>query len=407
MAGPHPTVAAARRALRTLLKEAGVAPGSRLLLACSGGSDSMALAQATLFVGSRDGYVVDALTVDHGLREESAREAEHVRAQLLGLGVRHADVARVTLDSGGGPEAEARSARYAAIARVAESTTTARARAAGNAGLRDASVSPDSADFPEATATRGATGDDASDAADSGEANQTTTQGTSEASGRSAWARAAVVLLGHTADDQAETVLLGLARGSGARSIRGMAAIARLPEHPQIMALRPLLDLRREDLRAGLRSAGISWVEDPTNEPTSHWRAQDGSPLRRSALRHHAIPALEQDLGPGVVEALARTARLLQADEEALELWTRRECARIVDEESLSVSILELRQLPRAVRTRVLKVLALQAGARAGELVGWHVDHLDELVTGPGGGRGIDLPGVRGEQRAGRIHFGR
>lgn len=110
MAGPHPTVAAARRSLRSLLQDAGITPGSRLLLACSGGSDSMALAQAALFVGSRDGYVVDALIVDHGLREESAREAEHVREQLRELGVRNADVVRVTLGSGGGPEAEARSA---------------------------------------------------------------------------------------------------------------------------------------------------------------------------------------------------------------------------------------------------------------------------------------------------------
>ena len=372
MAGPHPTVAAARRELRLLLKDAGVAPGSRLLLACSGGSDSMALTQAALCVGSRDGYVVDALIVDHGLREESAREAQHVREQLRELGARTVDVVRVTLDAGGGPEAEARSARYGALARAAH----------GNSPATTASMN-------EPSRITGC-----------GEAGEVSDVSSSSK-------RSAVVLLGHTADDQAETVLLGLARGSGARSIRGMAARAGLPEHPEVTALRPLLNFRREDLREGLRSAGISWVEDPTNEPGSHWRAQDGSPLRRSALRHHAIPALEEDLGPGVVESLARTARLLQADEEAMELWTRREFARIVDTESLSVSIGELRELPRAIRTRVLRELALRAGARAGELVGWHVDHLDELVTGPGGRRGIDLPGVRGEQRAGRIHFAR
>lgn len=374
MAGPHPTVAAARRALRALLKDADVAPGSRLLLACSGGSDSMALAQVALFVGLRDGYVVDAVTVDHGLREESACEAEHVREQLLGLGVRHADVMRVRLSAGGGPEAEARSARYAALAQAA------RAENSGRGDARDTAVAL---------------------------SGSNATNVVLDAGWKSTGMRSAVVLLGHTADDQAETVLLGLARGSGARSIRGMAAMAELPEHSEILALRPLLDFRREDLREGLRSAGISWVEDPTNEPESSWRARDGSPLRRAALRHHAIPALEQDVGPGVVESLARTARLLQADEEAMELWTRREFARTVDTASLSVGISELRELPRAIRTRVLRELALRAGARAGELVGWHVEHLDELVTGPGGGRGIDLPGVRGEQRAGRIHFAR
>lgn len=341
MAGPHTTVARARNELRALLSRAHIAPGRRLLVACSGGSDSMALAQAALFVGSREGYLVDSVTVDHGLRGDSAREAEHVAAQLRAMGVRSAETVRVSVGESGGPEAGARRARYAALAALA--------------------------------------------------------QGNGEPS--------AVVLLGHTADDQAETVLLGLARGSGARSIRGMAAISCLPEYPHTRAVRPLLGLRREDLREGLRSANIAWVEDPTNEPTSSWRARDGTLLRRTALRHHSLPALEQDIGPGVVEALARTARLLQADEEALDGWARREIGQLADLANPSIGIAELRALPAAIRTRVLRDLALRAGARAGELVGWHIDHLDELVTGPGGGRGIDLPGVRASQRAGRIAF--
>ncbi len=342
MAGPHPAVAAARNKMRALLKIAGVHPGRRLLVACSGGSDSMALIQTAIFVGSRDGYVIDALTVDHGLREESAREAAQVAARLRSMGVRRADTVTVSVRDGSGPEARARSARYRALAEAAH----------------------------------GVEGE-----------------------------QPAVVLLGHTADDQAETVLLGLARGSGARSIRGMAAIACLPEHPEIPALRPLLDLRREDLREGLRCAGISWVEDPTNEPTSQWRAQDGTMLRRTAVRHRSLPALQEDLGPGVIESLARTAMLLQADEEALEGWARREIERLADGVDPSIGIKELRSLPTAIRTRVLRSLALRAGARPGELMGWHIDHLDELVTGPGGGRGIDLPGVRASQREGRIVF--
>ncbi|MFT0847382.1 tRNA lysidine(34) synthetase [Actinomycetaceae bacterium L2_0104] len=369
MAGPHPTVAAARTRLRELLKEAGVSPGDRLLVACSGGSDSMALAQAALFVAARDGYIVDTLTVDHGLREESAREAAAVARTLREMGARRAETVRVSLGVGAGPEAEARSARYAALA----------AAAAGEY----VTVSDDGAQ----------------PAGESGGA----THGAATAAGRSD--RAATVLLGHTADDQAETVLLGLARGSGARSIRGMAPVGPLPEHGAVRALRPLLDLRREDLREGLRSAHITWVDDPTNEPTSPWRAHDGTMLRRAAVRHRSLPVLEEDLGPGIVEALARTAKLLQADEEALEGWACRELERLAMSCDTGVAISELRALPVAVRTRVLRTLALRAGARGGELVGWHVDHLDELVTGPGGGRGIDLPGVRAMQREGRIVF--
>lgn len=341
MSGPHPIVARARTELRLLIGKAGIAPGARLLVACSGGSDSMALAQAALFVGAHDGYVVDSLTVDHGLRGESGTEAARVAVQLRLMGVRRAEVVPVELRAGGGPEAKARGARYEALAETARATD----------------------------------------------------------------GKPAVVLLGHTSDDQAETVLLGLARGSGARSIRGMAPLGSLPGHQDVVALRPLLGLRRADLRAGLESAGLSWVDDPTNEPTSSWRAQDGTLLRRTALRHGSLPALERDLGPGVVESLARTAQLLQTDEEALDGWSRRELEQLTDSTEPGVSIQKLRDLPTAVRTRMLRSLALRAGARGGELVGWHIDHLDELVTGPGGGRGIDLPGVRAVQRAGRIEF--
>lgn len=341
MSAPHPANAAARNAVRAMLAKAQIGPGSRLLVAVSGGSDSMALAAAVLFVGRHEGLIIDTLTVDHGLRPESASEAREVAARLEALGAARAMVA--TVDASGssvgspqaGPEGLARAARYGALADVAREEPSA------------------------------------------------------------------AVVLGHTADDQAETVLLGLARGSGARSIRGMLPAGPLPEHPDVLALRPLLGLRRHDLREGLLDAGISWVDDPTNEPTSQWRAKDGTLLRRTALRAHSLPALERDLGSGVVANLARTAGLLQADDEALSSWA----ANVRKELGSEPEIARLRELPVAVRTRVLRSLALEAGARPGELVGWHIDHLDELVTGPGGGRGIDLPGVRAAQVRGRIVF--
>src|SRR5699024_10892879 len=119
---------------------------------------------------------------------------------------------------------------------------------------------------------------------------------------------AAAVLLGHTIDDQAETVLLGLGRGSGARSLAGMPAAAGLWR-------RPFLGLRRSDTEACCTALGLGWAEDPTNAPDGPWRRADGGPLRRAAVRHHVLPALEDALGPGVAEALARTAQRLRDDE--------------------------------------------------------------------------------------------
>ncbi|MBE6484474.1 MAG: tRNA lysidine(34) synthetase TilS [Actinomycetaceae bacterium] len=341
MSGPHPVVAAARRAVRQVLSDAEVPTGRRLLLAVSGGSDSMALAQAVLFVAARDGYPMASLTVDHGLRPDSRREAEQVAGWMQQHGVEQGLVRTVDVSGPGGPEAAARTARYRALADVARSL-------AGTDGAP------------------------------------------------------AVVLLGHTADDQAETVLLGLARGSGARSIWGMPVVGALPGAEDVIALRPLLQLEREDLRDGLRSADIDWVDDPTNDLDSNWRAADGTVLRRSAIRHRVLPELSRALGPGVVGALGRTARQLRDDGAALDTWAQREIAGMGGQ----LAITYLRTLPVAVRTRVLRLEALAAGARAGELSTWHLAHLDDLVMGAGGGRGIDLPGgVRAVQRDGRICF--
>lgn len=333
MSRPHPANTAARHAISESLKAAGVAPGTRLLVAVSGGSDSLALAMAVLFAGPRNGYPVASITVDHGLRAESAAEASRVRSFLEAHGADPAIVRRVEVNpSAGGPEAAARDQRYAAIAQVAREL-------------------------------------------------------------------GAIVLTGHTADDQAETVLLGLARGSGARSIRGMAPATSLPGAPDILLLRPFLSIRRAELRAGLDDMGIRWEEDPTNGPESQWRAADGSLLRRVAIRHMAIPALERAIGGGAVDALARTAALLAADDDALETWA----ADAFEEMGGRLDIKALRGLPRAVRTRILRRAALRSGVRGGELMRWHIDHLDDLVMGPGGGRGINLPGVRAVQRGGKI----
>ena len=129
----------------------------------------------------------------------------------------------------------------------------------------------------------------------------------------------APILLGHTMDDQAETVLLRLARGSGPSSLRAIAPVSR--DDDGVTWLRPLLGLRRTDTEQACAQAGLAPLQDPTNDIDGPWRAADGSPLRRSALRHAAIPALASALGVDPVPALARTAALCAADDDALSQW--------------------------------------------------------------------------------------
>jgi tRNA(Ile)-lysidine synthase len=202
----------------------------------------------------------------------------------------------------------------------------------------------------------------------------------------------ATVLLGHTLNDQAETVLLGLARGSGARSLSGMpAAFERgsSGRSGRIGYRRPLLELDRETVRRAALAMGLSPWDDPHNDDPAYTRVR---------VRSEALPVLEQTLGPGVAQALARTARLLRDDADALDAW-----AATVSEPDVAA----LAALPRAVRTRVLRRLAIEAGGSPGALAAVHVDEMDRLVTAWHGQRHVDLPGgVRAFRRYGKLLFG-
>jgi tRNA(Ile)-lysidine synthase len=198
-------------------------------------------------------------------------------------------------------------------------------------------------------------------------------------------AGAAAVLLGHTLDDQAETVLLGLARGSGPRSLAGMP-----PRRG--MFRRPLLELRRSVTVAACAAAGLDPWTDPHNADRRFARVR---------VRLDALPALEAALGPGVAEALARTADQLRADAEVLEHISSE---RARGDSPMSTSALA--GMPGAVRSRVLRSAAVAAGCPAGALTAGHVARLEELVTGWRGQRWIDLPGgVRASRRAGQLCF--
>ncbi|GAA1464958.1 tRNA lysidine(34) synthetase TilS [Nocardiopsis exhalans] len=203
----------------------------------------------------------------------------------------------------------------------------------------------------------------------------------------------AVVLLGHTLDDQAETVLLGLARGSGARSLAGMAP--RTGDY-----LRPLLDLDRATVREACSLMGLSPWEDPHNRDPR---------FARSRVRHEALPALESTLGPGIAAALARTAALLRSDADTLDALadTLHEQAREGAADG-SLAVAPLERAEPSLRTRVLRRAALEAGCPAGALSARHVRELDRLVTAWRGQAHIDLPaGIRGRRAAGRVRFER
>jgi tRNA(Ile)-lysidine synthase len=359
--GPDPAVAAVRLAVRGTLRE--IEAGDLVLVACSGGADSLALAGALAFEAARSGHRAGGITVDHGLQDGSAERAAEVVRNMARLGLDPVEAVRVEVGTSGGPEAAARDARYAALADAA------------------------------------------------------------------ARHRATAVLLGHTLDDQAETVLLGLARGSGARSLAGMPKAAGRYR-------RPLLDLDRDLIRRACVAMGLQPWDDPHN----------GDPaFARSRIRRDVLPVLEKELGPGVAAALARTARMLRDDADALDVWAERalqeaaapvaEAATLVPETTAPVAGVDasvpgaaapvrasdpgvdegrsalrvdvLAGLPRAVRTRVLRRAAIAAGSPPGTLAAVHVDAVDALVTAWRGQSHVDLPGrVRAWRRYEKLLFG-
>jgi tRNA(Ile)-lysidine synthase len=323
--GPDPAVAAVRLAVRRCLRAVLPDPDGRtVVVACSGGADSLALLAGTVFESRAGGPHVVGATVDHGLQDGSAEHADRVVAQMAALGADETFSARVRVSSGGhGLEAAAREARYAVLQEVA------------------------------------------------------------------ARVGASAVLLGHTLDDQAETVLLGLTRGSGGRSIAGMRR-----DFPPFH--RPLLDLTRAQTEQACRAEGIDAWRDPHN---------DDPRFTRSRVRHTVLPVLEAELGPGVAATLARTADQLREDMEALDRLADAAFASAAvpagDDAAVVLAVAVLEQLDPALRRRVLRLAALAAGAPAAELFRVHVLAVEELVTAWRGQRMVQLPGHLAAARTG------
>ncbi|MBX6356250.1 MAG: tRNA lysidine(34) synthetase TilS [Micromonosporaceae bacterium] len=317
MAALAPALAAVRTAVRRALRQASPQPGDLVLVACSGGADSLALAAATAFVAPRLGLRAGLVSVDHKLQPGSAERADQVVSWAASAGLVPAEAVSVTVSGyPGGPEAAARAARYEALIAAAHRLG------------------------------------------------------------------AFAVLLGHTRDDQAETVLLALARGAGPRGMAGMPARR---DVAGVALLRPLLDISREQTGQACAAAGLRPWQDPHNTDPAY---------ARSRVRATALPALVAALGPGVVANLARSARLIAADVAALDELTPR-----VGDGPLPVA--ELAELPEALRTRTLHRWALALGAPAGSLSHRHVAALDALVVGWHGQGPVYLPGGIQVSRAG------
>jgi tRNA(Ile)-lysidine synthase len=331
-----PAVADVRRAVRAALAlippapEGGEGSAGRpvgeqpeALVACSGGPDSLALALAAGFEASRAGRRLGAVVVDHGLQPDSAAIAERAAREAERLGLAPVLVRRVHVGAGGGPEAAARAARYAA--------------------------------FADAMATTGASR----------------------------------VLLAHTLDDQAETVLLGLARGSGPDALAGM----RLEAPPY---LRPLLGVRRATTRQACIDAGLDPHDDPHNADRRFTRVR---------VRQEALPALERALGPGVAEALARTADQVQEDAAALDALAAELAPEIAEhiEAGLALPVDALAVNPAALVHRLVRLAA--EGEFGVTLTRAQTREVARLVSDWHGQGPVELPRLRVERLEGRLRF--
>jgi tRNA(Ile)-lysidine synthase len=293
--------------------------GDSVLVAVSGGADSLVLAYAVLKESAANAIRTVAVTVDHQLQEKSAEQAENVSRQLREMGYQNVYIKKVVVNTESGIEAGARSARYQAISEVAEQEKIRK------------------------------------------------------------------IFLGHTRDDQAETVLLGLARGSGARSLSGMAV-------ENDLYIRPLLAITREQTEQACREVDLEFWNDPHNLNTEFSRVK---------VRLNVLPEMEKNLGPGISAALARSAALLRDDADALDAMAV-EAAAAMDLQDLDCE--KLSALPRAIRTRILRSAIYASGAPSGSISADHVASAEALVTSWHGQGALSLPGgVKVERISGRL----
>ena len=318
----NPAVAEVRTAVDSFCESQRIPVGALILIAVSGGADSMALAAATQFVASKRGLRVAAAIIDHGVQSGSAEVAERTAGVLQNRGFDSVVVRAVEVGTEGGPEAAAREARYLALMDISNELS------------------------------------------------------------------ASMIVTGHTRNDQAESVILGLTRGSGPGSVRGMPAF-------DGAIGRPLLDVTRETTVAACIAEGIEPWADPHNDDPSFTRVR---------IRNTVLPTLESELGPGIVDALARTAGLLRDDDDALDLLAAGMARTVMSAEGgVSLDAEGTASKPRALRTRLIRLAAAEAFLTT--LSHTQTLAVDALLTDWHGQKPIDVTGGSVVRQDGRLLF--
>jgi len=189
--------------------------------------------------------------------------------------------------------------------------------------------------------------------------------------------------LGHTENDLAESVLLGLARGSGTRSLSGIAEVNGI-------FIRPFLAITRATTEEVCNEHLVQPWQDPHNSDTQFARVR---------VRKDILPIMERDLGPGISDSLARSSRILREDADALD-----ELAAKFMKDHDPLDIDQLGQLPKALRVRVLRALVYAAGSPPGTLTYDHIVPIEALITAWHGQGATSLPGgVKVERISGRL----
>ncbi len=188
---------------------------------------------------------------------------------------------------------------------------------------------------------------------------------------------AKVILLAHTQDDQAETVLMRLTRGSGAKSLSGMSAISG-------KYLRPFLHLRKKIVHDSLDLIGMKAWQDPANFDNQYLRVK---------VRQELMPKLIEVLGEGAISSLDKTSQLLRLDNQALDELAQQFIDAQDDVKKNGLKVKELENLPEAIRTRVLKICAVASGVHPGPFSFEHIEAIDALVKNWHGQGNVDLPG--------------
>ena len=315
-----------RRAIRQSLEKLGIRPDSLVLVACSGGPDSLALASAMAFEAPRLGLRAGAVIVDHGLQSGSDQVAQDASNRCVELGLEPVVVKKVSvIETGNGLEAAARDVRYAALEK---------ARVELGAEL---------------------------------------------------------IATGHSLEDQAETVLLGLARGSGLRSISGMPVF-----DPERKLLRPLLEIRREVLHQSLEDQGISFWQDPHNQDSKFARVR----VRK------LLATLEEELGAGFALGLSRSALIateandfLETAAHDLELAARA----ATSAKSVSYRVEKLQTAHSAVLKTMLKLVCERAGASSVSFA--QIAAIEAFITDWHGQKPSQLSGITVERVKDQLVF--